>query len=150
MKYFIIIIFTIIHLTADAQSTKLTGQKPSSKVEKILIQTIYDFSNAWGKSDTVTLARLLSSEYRHSDIFGKILHKKDWLAFASIKREVTDLKISDIEILIYPGGIAAITGSMYYLFGPEKIKQTLRFTQILRNYNGQWKRIIFQATLIKE
>lgn len=149
MKYFIIIIFTFIQFTTDAQSTKPTVHKPSAEVEKILIQTMYDFSNAWEKSDTITLARLLSSEYRHSDIFGKIQHKKEWLAFASIKREVTDLKISDIEILIYPSDIAAITGSMYYLFGPEKIKQALRFTQLLRNYNGQWKRIIFQATLIK-
>ena len=140
-----IIFFTVIQITGHAQSTK-----PSSNVEKILIQTMYDFSNAWGKSDTATLAKLLSPEYRHTDVFGKIQNKKEWLAFAASKRAVTDLNISDIDILMYPAGIAAVTGNMHYLFGPDKIKQALRFTQLLRNDNGQWKRIIFQATLIKE
>ena len=45
--------------------------------------------------------------------------------------------------------MAVITGKMTYLFGTEKIKQDLRFTQIFGNYNGQWKRTAFQGTYIK-
>lgn len=151
MKYFLFILFICIRITGFTQSTiNFAAGKPSDKLKKILIETMYDFSNAWGKSDTVTLTKLLAPEYRHTDIFGKLQHKKEWLAFAAIKREVADLKISDIEILIYSGNIAAVTGRMNYLFGTEKTEQELRFTQILRNYKGLWKRIIFQATLIKK
>ena len=140
----------VIQFEGHSQPGNSTPTTPSDKLRKLLIQTMYDFSNAWAKSDTVTLTKLLVPEYRHTDIFGKIQNKKEWLVFASNKREVADLKISDIQILIYSCNIASVTGSMNYLFGPEKIKQALRFTQFLRNYNGQWKRIIFQATLIKE
>ena len=151
MKYFLFILFIGIRITGFTQSrVNFAADIPSDKLKKILIETIYNFSNAWGKSDTAMLNKFLAPEYRHSDIFGKLQHKKEWLTFAAIKREVADLKISDIEILIYSRNMAAVTGRMNYLFGAEKIEQQLRFTQILRNYNGQWKRIIFQATLIKE
>ncbi len=150
MKYLLIVLSIVIQLTGNAQPTNFAPHKPSEKLKKILVQTMYNFSNAWAKSDTATLTKLLAPEYRHTDIFGKIQHKKEWLNFAAGNRDVADLKISDIEVLIYSPDIATITGSMNYLFGQEKIKQELRFTQLLRNYGGQWKRIIFQATLIKE
>jgi hypothetical protein len=149
MKYFLIFFITFTH-TSIAQSTKIIApSKPSETLEKILIQEIYSFSNAWGKSDTTTLSKLLSSEYRHSDVFGEIQHRNEWLIFAAKKRDVANLEINDIEILMYYNNMAVITGKMTYLFGKEKIKQDLRFTQIFGNYNGQWKRTAFQGTYIK-
>src|SRR5215216_1202570 len=91
MKYFLIILFVVIQIAGRTQS-KPAPQRPSSKVEKILIQTMYNFTNAWARSDTATLTKLLAAEYRHTDIFGKIQHKKEWLDFASGKREVAGLK----------------------------------------------------------
>ena len=77
MKYYLILFFTIIHYASVAQSTNIIAPtKPSGALEKILIQEMYDFSNAWGKGDTATLSKLLAPEYRHSDVFGDIfLHK---------------------------------------------------------------------------
>ena len=91
---------------------------------------MYDFSNAWGKSDTTTLSKLLSSEYRHSDVFGEIQHRNEWLIFAAKKRDIANLEINDIEILMYYINMAVITGKMTYLFGKEKIKQDLRYTNL--------------------
>ena len=150
MKYYLILFITLTHYTGVAQSTQInTPAKPSGALEKILIQEMYDFSNAWGMSDTATLSKLLAPEYRHSDVFGEIQHRNEWLVFAAKKREMTNLEMNDIEILMYSDNMAVITGKMSYLFGTEKIKQDLRFTQIFGNYNGQWKRTAFQATYIK-
>jgi hypothetical protein len=62
---------------------------------------------------------------------------------------MANLEISGIEILMYGDDMAVITGKMTYLFGTEKIKQDLRFTQIFGKYNKQWKRAAFQGTYIK-
>ncbi|HET7000736.1 MAG TPA: nuclear transport factor 2 family protein [Puia sp.] len=150
MKYYLILFITLTHYISVAQSATIIGPaKPSGVLEKILIQEMYDFSNAWGLGDTATLNKLLAPEYRHSDVSGQIQHRNEWLAFAAKKRELSNLEISDIEILMYYDNMAIITGKMTYLFGAEKVKQDLRFTQIFGNYNGQWKRTAFQATYIK-
>ena len=150
MKYYLILFTTVIHFASVAQSTKIIAPiKPSSALEKILVQEMYDFSNAWGTSDTATLSKLLAPEYRHSDVFGEIQHRNEWLIFAAKKRTMADLEINDIEILMYYDNMAVVTGKMTYLFGTDKIRQDLRFTQIFGNYNGQWKRTAFQATYIK-
>ena len=150
MKYYLLLFITLTYYTSVAQSTKISfPTKPSSQLEKILIQEMYDFSNAWGKSDTATLSKLLAPEYRHSDVFGKVQHRSEWLIFAAEKRDLSNLEINDIEILMYYNDMAVITGTMTYLFGKVKIKQDLRFTQIFKNYNGQWKRTAFQGTYIK-
>jgi len=101
------------------------------------------------KSDTATLSVYLAPEYRHSDVFGEIQHRADWLTFASAKRTIANLSIYDIEILIYDDNIAVVTGKMSYLFGVDEMKQELRVTQLLGNYDGQWKRMTFQATYLK-
>ena len=150
MKYFLVLFITLAHYTGIAQSTKIMAPaKPSRSLEKILIREMYDFSTAWGMSDTATLSHLLAPEYRHSDVFGEIQHRNEWLVFAANKREITNLEINDVEILMYDVNMAVITGKMSYLFGAEKMKQDLRFTQIFGNYNGHWKRTAFQGTYIK-
>jgi hypothetical protein len=150
MKYFLILFIILAHYISTAQSTKIIAPaKPSSALEKTLIQEMYDLSNAWGRSDTATLSKLLAPEYRHSDVSGEIQHRDEWLILAAQKKDMANLEINDIEILIYNDNMAVITGKMTYLFGMEKIKQDLRFTQIFGNYNGQWKRTAFQATYIK-
>ena len=150
MKYYLILFITLAHYTIVAQSTIINApKKPSSAFEKILTQEMYDLSNAWGMGDTTTLSKLLAPEYRHSDVFGEIQHRNEWLIFAAKKKDMANLEINDIEILMYNDNMAVITGKMTYLFGSEKIKQHLRFTQIFGNYNGQWKRTAFQGTYIK-
>ena len=67
-----------------------------------------------------------------------------------VQKELVIFRVlNSYEFLMYYENMAVITGKMTYLFGTEKIKQNLRFTQIFGNYNGQWKRTAFQGTYIK-
>ena len=150
MKYYLILFIALTHYASVAQTAKIIAPtKPSSALEKILIHEMYDLTNAWGMGDTTTLNKLLAPEYRHGDVFGEIQHRNEWLILAAKKKDIANLQINDIEILMYYNNMAVITGKMSYLFGAEKIKQDLRFTQIFGNYNGQWKRTAFQGTYIK-
>src|SRR5215510_5385458 len=102
MKYYLIFFIALTHYASDAQSTKTIAlTKPSSALEKKLIQEMYDLTNAWGMGDTATLSKLLAPEYRHSDVFGEIQHKDEWLMLAAKKKDLADLEINDVEILTY-------------------------------------------------
>jgi len=150
IKYYLIFFIPLAHYTSVAQVTRtIAPAKASSALEKVLIREMYDFTNAWGKGDTATLSKKLAPEYRHSDVFGEIQDKYEWLILAAKKKDIANLEINDTEILMYYDNMAVITGKMNYLFGAEKIKQDIRFTQIFVNYDGQWKRTAFQGTYIK-
>jgi hypothetical protein len=150
MKSLLISLIISIPCNAFTQQIQKPAYHPSDSLKKILIEKIYDLTNAWSKSDTVTLSKYLTTGYRHIDVFGQIQHKNEWLAFASGKRNVADLKIYDVEILMYTHYIAAITGKMNYLFGLERTEQEMRFTQILIKHGTEWQRALFQATYVKK
>jgi hypothetical protein len=149
MKGIFFFILTIVGLNVFSQQ-KINTQpiKPNEKIRQVLLQKIQHFTEAWAKSDTVYLAKLLANEYRHTDIWGKILQRQAWLTYASTPRKISDIVSNDVEILQYNDNIAIITGKMSYLFGEEKQTQEIRFTQVWSNNEGQWKRTTFQATLI--
>lgn len=141
------LLFTSFQLFAQS-STSNIAQKPSEELSKELIKKLYDFTDAWAKSDTVTLSKMLAPEYRHSDVSGALQHHDDWLIYAANKREVIDVKMYNTEILLYHSDIAVITGEISYLWGANKEFQQLRFTQIWNMNQGQWKRVAFQGTYI--
>ena len=149
MKGVFFLILKIFYLNVfSQQKTSVQPIKPTELIRQELLQKIQTFTEAWGKSDTVTLGKLLANEYRHTDIWGKILHRQDWLTYAATPRKISNIAIIDVEILLYNDNIAIITGKMSYQFGEEKVTQEIRSTQIWSNNEGQWKRTTFQATLI--
>ena len=149
MKELIFFVLMIFCLNVySQQKANVQAMKPSKIVQQELLKKIQEFTEAWAKSDTTTLNKLLAKEYRHSDISGKILHKQDWLTYAAMPRKVSNIISDDIEILLYKFNIAVVTGKMSYLYGEEKVVQEIRFTQIWSKNNSQWKRTTFQATLI--
>ena len=149
MKGVFVFILTIFCLNVFSQQ-KINAQpiKPTEQIRQELLQKIQDFTEAWAKSDTVFLSKLLANEYQHTDIWGKILHRQEWLTYAITPRKISDIASNDVEILQYNNNIAIITGKMSYKFGEEKLTQEIRFTQIWSHTAGQWKRTTFQATLI--
>src|SRR5215203_6527370 len=100
MKAFVTLILIICCFTAFCQQ-RINGIpiKPNEIVRQELLNKIQDFSVAWGKSDTIGLGKLLASEYRHSDVWGKILHRQDWLVYAAMPRKVDQINTADVEIL---------------------------------------------------
>ena len=149
MKGLFFAILTIFCLNVFSQErTSFQPLKPGEKTRQELLQKIKDFTEAWGKSDTVTLSKLLANEYQHSDIWGKILHRQDWLTYAAMPRKISGIVSNDVEILLYDEKIAVITGKMSYQFGEENLNQEIRFTQVWTLSEGQWRRATFQATSI--
>ena len=149
MKGLFAFILTIACVNVFAQQ-KANSQptQPTESVRQELLHKIQYFTTSWAASDTVALNKLLADEYQHTDIFGKMLHKQDWLVYAASPRQISEIVSDDIEIFIYDDHLALITGKMSYNFSAEKIPQELRFTQAWSNSDGQWKRTTFQATLI--
>ena len=131
-----------------AQSSKQIIRHPSEYLTRELIKNMYLFSEAWAKSDTVTLSKMLAPQYQHSDVTGALQHRNDWLIFAANKRVVSDLKIYNTEVLLYHDDVAVITGEISYLWGIDKLEQELRFTQIWTKNKSEWKRSAFQGTYI--
>jgi hypothetical protein len=121
---------------------------PSGVIRQQLLQKIQDFTQAWSVSDTLVLRTLLGDEYQHTDIWGKILHKKDWLTYAATPRKIDNIVMSEVNVLLYLDKIAVITGKMSYTYGEQKAMQEIRFTQNWSDDEGKWKRTNFQATLI--
>lgn len=121
---------------------------PDKNLRNELLQNIQSFTEAWGNSDTAFLSKLLAKEYRHTDIWGKILQREDWLTYAAIPRKISNIVTTDAEILLYNNNLASVTGKMAYQYGDEKLTQEIRFTQLWSRNNGLWKRTTFQATLI--
>ena len=146
LLFFMLTIFCL-HVFSQ-QKTSVEPTKPGEMIRQEILQKIKVFSEAWGKSDTVTLGKLLATEYQHSDIWGKLLHRQDWLIYAAAARNISDMVIADEEILLYNNNIAVVTGKMSYLVGENKVSQQIRFTQIWSCNALQWKRTAFQATLI--
>lgn len=149
MKGLYVFLLTIVSLNVCAQrKASVQSIKPNEKVRKEILHKIQFFTEAWAGSDTASLSKLLANEYRHTDIWGKILHRQDWLTYAAASRKISAIATDDIEILIYNDHMAIVTGKMSYKFGEEKVAQEIRFTQIWSNGDGKWKRTTFQATLI--
>ncbi len=149
MPKFLLLLAILFCLPAWAQQKlSIQPESPSIKVRQVLLQKIQSFTEAWGRSDTVALGKLLTREYRHNDIWGKALHRKDWLAYAALPRKISNMEMSEVEILIYNKNMAVVTGKMNYQLGEEKITQQIRFTQLWTQDHNQWKRASFQATLI--
>jgi Domain of unknown function (DUF4440) len=148
MKSLSVFILTIFSFYFPQQKINAQSTRPTEQIRQELLQKIQDFTEAWAKSDTVFLSRLLANEYKHTDIWGKILHRQEWLTYAITPRIISDIVSNEVEILQYSDNLAIITGKMSYKFGVDKQTQEIRFTQIWSKNAGQWKRITFQATLI--
>lgn len=149
MKVLFAFFLTVVCLNVFAQQLSNSQPKqPTELVRQELLHNIQRFTNSWAQSDTATLAKLLADEYRHTDIWGKILHKQDWLVYAATPRQISDIATDDVETFIYYEHLAVVTGKMSYAFGEQKLAQELRFTQVWSNSDGHWKRTTFQATLI--
>lgn len=151
MKTVIIIILTISFLSSFAQQkAESHAIKPSETVRKELIQIIETSIIAWGNSDTLTLSKHLAPEYKHSDIYGKILTRQEWLNYASKPRSVSDYKTEDVDIVLYNSNVAVVTGKNSHQSSKSSKRTELRFTQVWVKNDGLWKRSAFQGTLIDE
>jgi hypothetical protein len=100
---------------------------------------------------------MLASEYTHTDVTGRVLHRAEWLADAGNARSwqrapegnaTPSIAFDDMTIEI-SGAVAVITGSNTIRSADPRAEPIrLRFTQVLILEGGEWKRRFFQATPI--
>lgn len=115
--------------------------------------SIRRFGEAWASGDLKTLENLLSPTYTHADVFGTLLNRAAWLAYASGRAgRSTQISFRDVEIRRI-GDTAIVTGindvSGSGARNPEDQKSlSLRFTQVWMLRDGRWLREAFQGTPI--
>ena len=134
-------------------STMVFGQPADDSTK--LLALAREFGNAWLKGDVATLDHLLASEYTHTDVTGKVLHRADWLADAANvqkwARPVTaqgepTIEFEDIQVTVLGDTAVIAGGNLIRSADPKQPALRLRFTQVWVRESGEWKRRFFQAT----
>ena len=109
--------------------------------------------NAILKANAAALAPLLSDDYTGITAKGAIQTKDQ--AISNLKTgtfQLTDLNISDRKIRVY-GGTAVVTSSAELTGSKSDAEATgkYRFTRVwVRNLQGQWKIVSFEASRVQE
>lgn len=135
------------------------AQARYSKDQKEVYNTIVLIGNAWTQNDMVTLEEYIDKDYIHTDVRGQIFNKRSWLDYVKDRKNknVTNpsLAFEDLKITIYNDialvtGINSFYGQAFTTNDSTSIKpRKLRFSQVLKKENKNWKRIAFQATYIE-
>jgi hypothetical protein len=135
-----------------------TAQNASPSKEHDVYNSIVLISDAWTKNDLETLEKYIHHDYVHTDVRGEKLDRSAWLSYVKGRKDKGvvkgDVKFEDVHINIYRD-VAVVTGintfsGQAYTSNDNAAGNVrkLRFTQILKNENDIWKRLVFQATYI--
>lgn len=134
---------------------KMREASRNARETKRIEQAVLRFGDAWAVNDIRTLDGLLSADYIHTDFFGRVQNRAQWLDYMKdrkAKNIVNRLSFEDITIRIY-GDTAVVTGRNIIkggLTGPaDEASTEIRFTQVLLKKRGSWLRAGFQATAVQ-
>lgn len=124
--------------------------RETKRIEHVVLR----FGDAWAVNDIATLDGLLSDYYIHTDFFGRVQDRAQWLDYMKDRKakDITNrIVFEDIQIRIY-GDTAVVTGRNIIkgaLTVPANEASTeIRFTQVLHKTHGEWMRIGFHATAV--
>ncbi|MEO5599452.1 MAG: nuclear transport factor 2 family protein [Cyclobacteriaceae bacterium] len=132
------------------------SQEIQSKEQKEVYNTIVLIGKAWSVNALDTLEKYIDKEYIHTDIRGQVLNREAWFNYIKDRKEKNlknpEIEFEDININIY-NDFAFVTGTNIftgaaYTDKDSNEKRKLRFTQVLKQENKIWKRLLFQATYI--
>jgi ketosteroid isomerase-like protein len=153
MKIFeVFLLLTLFSGLQILSQTSVTAQtnRETKKIEKVMLR----FGDAWAVNDIPTLDALLSKDYIHTDFFGRVQNRAQWLGYVKDRRAkgITNrIAFDDVQIRVY-GDTAVITGRNIIkgaLTVPANESSTeIRFTQVLQKTHGDWMRTGFQATAV--
>lgn len=141
----------IVGAIAQDNLTEVAQKSDAKQLDKLARQ----FGQAWLNADVQTLDHLLSREYMHTDVTGKVLHRADWLADAANAQKwlrapegdsKPSIEFEDMTVKLI-GDAAVITGeNVIHSANPQATPIKLRFMQVWIKENGEWKRRFFEAT----
>jgi ketosteroid isomerase-like protein len=110
--------------------------------------------NAILKADTVAMGALLADDYMGITAHGTLQTKEQTLSrIASGRAHYTALELSDRKVRFY--GTTALVTSLAQVTGSnadgEDISGSFRYTRVyVRNAQGKWKIVSFEASRIRE
>ena len=116
--------------------------------EQEIRSLVTQFGTAWAHSDTAVLDKLLAPDYIHTDIYGAVQHRTEWLKYAGQPRAL-EIEFEDVDVRVF-GDVAIVTGGNT-IWNPKDGKEKanrIRFTQVWQRNKGGWQRLAFQATPI--
>jgi ketosteroid isomerase-like protein len=111
---------------------------------KSLLECARAFGEAWARRDVARLQSLLAPQYIHTDFHGRVLRRDEWLAYAATQTHGSTITFRDLEAVEY-GGVGIVTGTND-IAGGSVGDNSIRFTQVWIELDGEWKRVAFQAT----
>jgi ketosteroid isomerase-like protein len=114
---------------------------------RTLPECVQAFGEAWARRDLALLRALLSPDYIHTDIEGRVLRHDEWLAYVENQAHGSAVTFGDLEVREL-GAVGIVTGSNG-IAGGSMGRSTIRFTQVWLLLAGEWKRIAFQATQVR-
>ena len=141
----VLVIFSSLEVLSQTPAP-MTGEK--KRIEHVVVR----FGDAWALNDIPTLEGLLSDDYVHTDLFGRVQNRAQWLDYMKDRKakNITNrISFDDVQIRIYDN-TAVVTGRNIIkgpLIGGEASTE-IRFTQVLRRKRGDWIRTGFQATAV--
>jgi len=113
------------------------------------------FGEAWAGGDVVALEQMLSPTYTHTDAYGALLHRAEWLRYTGGRAgRSTRIAFKDVSTRI-EGDVAVVTG-INELTGAgvrdvgDGAALVIRFTQVWTWKDGRWQREAFQATPVAQ
>ncbi|HEX9423504.1 MAG TPA: nuclear transport factor 2 family protein [Pyrinomonadaceae bacterium] len=120
----------------------------ANSAEQELRSLVTQIGTAWAHSDVAVLERLTAPDFIHSNIYGKVQRRSEWLKYAGQPRAL-EIEFEDLEIRVI-GNVAVVTGGTTF-WDPKEGKEKathMRLTQVWQHNKPGWQRIVFQATLI--
>jgi ketosteroid isomerase-like protein len=134
---------------------KMREASRNARETKRIEQAVLRFGDAWAVNDIRTLDGLLSADYIHTDFFGRVQNRAQWLDYMK-DRKAKDIRnrivFEDVKIRIY-GDTAVVTGRNIIkgalMIPANETSTEIRFTQVLHKTHGDWIRTSFQATAIQ-
>jgi ketosteroid isomerase-like protein len=116
-----------------------------------LMGTMRQFAEALAAGDAATLGPLLSIGYKHTDRFGKLWFREEWLA--QVRPQPKPPKAMDFGsfVALLHGDFGIVTGIKHLrVTGAREDEQETptAYTQLWSWLDGRWLRVLFQETPI--
>lgn len=112
-----------------------------------LRDSVERFGRAWAARDIEALRAMLAPDYVHTDLEGRVFDREGWLAYAAQQAHGSAVSFHDVQYREY-GSVAIVLGANG-IVGGNMGEATIRFTQVWQLTVDGWRRLAFQATLVK-
>ena len=112
-----------------------------------LRDSVESFGRAWAARDIQTLRKMLAPDYVHTDFEGHVFDREAWLAYVAQQAHGSAVSFHDVQYREY-GSLAIVLGANG-IAGGNMGEAKIRFTQAWQLGVDGWRRLAFQATLVK-